>query len=76
LSVDAMRPTRWRTAHVLYLGAINNDSERAAGERLIAAIDEREQRSRQLAPFLADRTSSAKVGSCCAPIWPIKTSTP
>lgn len=41
--------------HVLYLGEIN-DSQRAAWERTIAVIDEREGAVRQLALFPADRT--------------------
>src|SRR5687768_8196534 len=41
--------------HVLYLGEIN-DSQRAAWERTIAVIDERDGEARQLALFPADRT--------------------
>jgi transposase len=41
--------------HVLYLGEIN-DSQRAAWERSIAVIDERDGKARQLALFPADRT--------------------
>ena len=41
--------------HVLYLGEIN-DSQRAAWERTISVIDERDGEARQLALFPADRT--------------------
>jgi len=41
--------------HVLYLGEIN-DSQRAAWERTIAVVDERDGEARQLALFPADRT--------------------
>lgn len=41
--------------HVLYLGEIN-DSQRAAWERTIAVIDERDGAARQLALFPEDRT--------------------
>lgn len=41
--------------HVLYLGEIN-DTQRAAWERTIAVIDERDGASRQLALFPEDRT--------------------
>jgi Transposase DDE domain len=41
--------------HVLYLGEIN-DSQRAAWERSIAVIDERDGQSRQMALFPSDRT--------------------
>lgn len=41
--------------HVLYLGEIN-DSQRAAWERSIAVIDERDGESRQMALFPSDRT--------------------
>lgn len=41
--------------HVLYLGEIN-DSQRAAWERTIAVVDERDGDARQLALFPADRT--------------------
>lgn len=44
--------------HVLYLGEIN-DSQRAAWERSIAVIDERDGQTRQLALFPADRTPSS-----------------
>lgn len=44
--------------HVLYLGEIN-DSQRAAWERTIAVIDERDGTSRQLALFPEDRTPPA-----------------
>lgn len=41
--------------HVLYLDEIN-DSQRAAWERTIAVVDERDGEARQLASFPADRT--------------------
>ena len=41
--------------HVLYLGEIN-DSQRAAWERTIAVVDERDGAPRQMALFPADRT--------------------
>jgi transposase len=44
--------------HVLYLGEIN-DSQRAAWERTIAVIDERDGQARQLALFPADREPPA-----------------
>ena len=44
--------------HVLYLGEIN-DSQRAAWERTIAVIDERDGTPRQLALFPEDRTPPA-----------------
>ena len=43
--------------HVLYLGEIN-DSQRAAWERSIAVIDERDGQPRQMALFPSDRTPS------------------
>lgn len=48
--------------HVLYLGEIN-DSQRAAWERTISVIDERDGEARQLALFPADRTPSSEVDS-------------
>lgn len=44
--------------HVLYLGEIN-DSQRVQWERTIAVFDEREDETRQLALFPADRTPPA-----------------
>src|SRR5690606_5799166 len=44
--------------HVLYLGEIN-DSQRAAWERSIAVIDERDGQPRQMALFPCDRTPSS-----------------
>ena len=44
--------------HVLYLGEIN-DSQRVQWERTIAVFDEREEETRQLALFPADRTPPA-----------------
>lgn len=44
--------------HVLYLGEIN-DSQRAAWERTIAVVDERDGAPRQLALFPEDRTPPA-----------------
>jgi Transposase DDE domain len=58
--VESRRYARRKVAHrhVLYLGEIN-DSERAAWERTIAVIDERDGEARQLALFPADRTPSS-----------------
>jgi hypothetical protein len=55
--VESRRYARDKVAHrhVLYLGEIN-DSQRAAWERTIAVIDERDGATRQLALFPADRT--------------------
>jgi hypothetical protein len=58
--VESRRYGRGKVAqrHVLYLGEIN-DSQRVAWERTIAVFDERENETRQLALFPADRTPPA-----------------
>jgi hypothetical protein len=58
--VESRRYARGKVAqrHVLYLGEIN-DSQRVAWERTIAVFDERENETRQLALFPADRTPPA-----------------
>ena len=55
--VESQRCADNKVVHrqVLYLGEIN-DSQRAAWERSLAVIDERDGRSRQMALFPADRT--------------------
>lgn len=55
--VESRRHSGGKVAHrhVLYLGEIN-DSQRAAWERTIAVVDERDGAPRQMALFPADRT--------------------
>ncbi len=55
--VESQRCADNKVVHrqVLYLGEIN-DSQRAAWQRSLAVIDERDGRSRQMALFPADRT--------------------
>src|SRR5580658_2964027 len=58
--VESRRYGRGKVAHrhVFYLGEIN-DSQRAAWERTISVIDERDGEARQMALFPADRQPPA-----------------